>query len=108
MSGNETRPDGPGRRSTGPGNQARLAANNGANLARWCNKSYDELMLKAKVATTVAERTKLYEDAQVIAKEEAPWIPIAHSVVFAPVRKEVVGYNVDPFGVQYFQKVDLK
>ena len=84
------------------------AAKDGANRARWCYKPYDDLMLKAKVATSLAQRTKLYEEAQVIAKEEAPWIPIAHSVVFVPVRKDVVNYKVDPFGAQYYHQVDLQ
>ncbi|HEX6013192.1 MAG TPA: ABC transporter substrate-binding protein [Geminicoccaceae bacterium] len=84
------------------------AAKDGANRARWCHKPYDDLMIEAKVATSVAERTRLYEEAQLIAKEEAPWIPIAHSIVFVPVRKEVVNYKVDPFGAQYYHQVDLR
>jgi dipeptide transport system substrate-binding protein len=84
------------------------AAKDGANRARWCHKPYDDLMVRAKVATDPAERTRLYEEAQVIAKEEAPWVPIAHSVVFVPVRAEVLGYTVDPFGGQYYHKVDLR
>ena len=35
-----------------------------------------------------AERTKLYEEAQVIFKEEAPGVTIAHSTVFEPVQQE--------------------
>ena len=45
-----------------------------------------------------AERTKLYEQAQVIFKEQAPWATIAHSVVFMPMRKKVTGYKMDPLG----------
>jgi dipeptide transport system substrate-binding protein len=84
------------------------AAKDGANRARWCYKPYDELMVRAKTATSVAERTKLYEEAQLIAKEEAPWIPIAHAVVFVATRKEVVNYKLDPFGGQYYHQVDLQ
>ena len=36
---------------------------------------------EAKVATDQAERTKLYEEAQVVFKREAPWATIAHSLV---------------------------
>ena len=56
----------------------------------------------------MGERTKLYEQAQVIFKEEAPWVTIAHSVVFKPVRKEVVDFRIDPFGGHVFNGVDLK
>jgi dipeptide transport system substrate-binding protein len=41
-------------------------------------------------------------------KEEAPWVTIAHSIVFMPMRKEVVGYKIDPFGGHIFYGVDLK
>ena len=42
-----------------------------------------------------------------IFKEQAPWITIAHSIVFMPVRKEVVGYKIDLFGGHEFYGVDL-
>jgi dipeptide transport system substrate-binding protein len=51
----------------------------------------------------------LYESAQVIFKEEAPWVTIAHSVVFKPVRKEVTGFKVHPLGSHiFYDGVDLK
>lgn len=80
----------------------------GQNLAKWCNKEFDDLINKAKTISDVAERTKLYEQAQVIVKEDAPWFTIAHSVVYEPTRKEVVDYKVSPFGRHEFYGVDLK
>ncbi len=44
----------------------------GNNRAQWCNQEFDELVTKAKEASDVAERTKLYEEAQVVFKREAP------------------------------------
>ena len=84
------------------------AAKDSANRARWCHKPFDDLLVAAKRTADVAERTKLYEQAQVVFKEEAPWITIAHSVVFMPVRKEVTGYKIDPFGGHIFYGVDIK
>jgi dipeptide transport system substrate-binding protein len=84
------------------------AAKDSANRARWCHKPFDDLLLAAKATADVAERTKLYEQAQVIFKEEAPWVTIAHSVVFKPVRKEVIDFRIDPFGGHVFYGVDLK
>jgi dipeptide transport system substrate-binding protein len=78
------------------------------NRARWCNQEFDALIKKAKSIVDRDERTKLYEQAQVIFKEEAPWVTIAHSIVFVPVRNEVVGYKIDPFGGHVFYGVDLK
>jgi dipeptide transport system substrate-binding protein len=65
-------------------------------------------LLQAKQTTDVAERTRLYEEAQVIFKEEAPWVTVAHSIVFKPVRKEVVDFRIDPFGGHVFYGVDLE
>jgi len=84
------------------------AAKDSANRARWCHKPFDDLLVAAKRTADVAERTKLYEQAQMVFKEEAPWITIAHSVVFMPVRKEVTGYKIDPFGGHIFYGVDIK
>ena len=52
----------------------------GNNRAQWCNKDFDDLIQKAKGTSDQAERTKLYEQAQVIFKEQAPWATIAHSL----------------------------
>ncbi len=84
------------------------AAKDGTNRARWCHKPFNDLLIKAKQTSNVAERTRLYEEAQLIFKEEAPWVTIAHSVVFMPVRKEVVDYRIDPFGGHPFYGVDLQ
>ena len=84
------------------------AAKDSANRARWCHQPFDDLLLEAKRVSDQAERTKLYEEAQVIFKEEAPWVTIAHSVVFKPVRKEVTGFKIDPFGGHIFYGVDLE
>jgi dipeptide transport system substrate-binding protein len=83
------------------------AAESGTNRARWCDKEFDELVVAAKRTADVAERTRLYEEAQVEFKKEAPWVTIAHSVVYMPMRKEVTGYKVDPFGIHQFYGVDL-
>ncbi|MEJ2015386.1 MAG: ABC transporter substrate-binding protein [Limibacillus sp.] len=83
-------------------------AASGANRARWCYRPFDDLLVEAKQTADVAERTRLYEEAQVIFKEEAPWITIAHSVVFKPVRKEVKDFRIDPFGGHVFYGVDIE
>ena len=84
------------------------AAKGGANRARWCNQEFNDLITKAQRSSDLAERTKLYEEAQVVFKREAPWNTIAHSVVHQPVRKEVVDYKIDPFGAHIFYGVDLQ
>jgi dipeptide transport system substrate-binding protein len=79
-----------------------------ANRARWCNKEFDDLIQKAKTVSDIGERTKLYEQAQLVFKREAPWATIAHSVVFKPMRKEVQDFKISPFGQHVFYGVDIK
>ena len=79
-----------------------------SNVARWCNEEFDGYLRDAKKTSDQAERTALYEKAQVVFKDQAPWFTIAHSVQFRPVRKEVVGFKVHPLGSHIFKYVDLK
>ncbi|NQZ94114.1 MAG: ABC transporter substrate-binding protein [Moritella sp.] len=80
----------------------------GANRSMWCNAEFDKLVKEAKTTADQAVRTDLYEKAQVIFKQQAPWATIAHSVVFEPVRKEVKGYVIDPLGGHNFYSVSLE
>jgi len=84
------------------------AADTGGNRAFWCNDEFDGLVQQALRTTDQEERTALYEEAQVVFKADAPWITIAHSVVFEPVRPEVKGYKMSPFGSHYFYGVSLE
>ena len=78
-----------------------------ANRAQWCHEPFNDLIMQAKVEPDQAERTRLYEEAQVVFKEQAPWATIAHSVVFKPVRQEVENFKIDPFGGHIFYGVDI-
>jgi dipeptide transport system substrate-binding protein len=84
------------------------AKGGGSNVAKFCFKPFDDLVVKAKTVTNPAERTKLYEKAQVIFMEQAPWFTIALAVQMKPVRKEVIDFKLSPFGRHYFFGVDMK
>lgn len=77
------------------------------NRAQWCYKPFEDLIQKAKVSTSQEERTKLYEEAQVIFKEQAPWNTIAHSTVFVPMSAKVTGFKQSPLGDYRFEDVDI-
>jgi len=83
------------------------AVKGGGNNARWCNKAFEDLIVKAAQTPKQADRAKLYEQAQVIFKEEAPWITVAHSIRFDPVRAEVKGYKMDATAHHYFNNVEM-
>ena len=80
----------------------------GQNLSKWCNKDFDARLVKAREVADVKERTKLYQEMQVIENADAPDMKIAHSIVFEAMRKEVTGYKQSPFGSHQFNGVDLK
>ncbi len=84
----------------------------GNNRAQWCNEEFDELVTKAKTASDQAERTKLYEQAQVVFKSEAPWATIAHSVVVHADEQEGHRLRHGPLGHRFrrrhrFDGVDI-
>ncbi|RME18097.1 MAG: ABC transporter substrate-binding protein [Alphaproteobacteria bacterium] len=80
----------------------------GSNRAQWCYQPFEDLIQKAKVTSDIEERTRLYKEAQVIFKEQAPWATIAHSVVFMPMRPEVKGYVMHPLGGHIFTEVSIE
>ncbi|MBV7387106.1 ABC transporter substrate-binding protein [Pasteurellaceae bacterium TAE3-ERU1] len=84
------------------------SAEQGSNYAKFCYQPFNDLVTKAVQVTDQAERTKLYEQAQVVFKEQAPWITIAHSKTFLPLRSNVKNYVIDPFGLHNFYYVELE
>jgi dipeptide transport system substrate-binding protein len=84
------------------------ARDGGQNITGWCNKEFDDMLVKARQTTDVKTRTMLYEKMQVIEKEDAPDFPIAHSIVSEAMRANVVGYKMSPLGSHIFYGVDLK
>jgi len=84
------------------------AAQGGSNSAKWCYPPFDKLISEAKETTDHQKRVELYQQAQQMMHDQAPAVMIAHSTIFEPVRKEVTGYEVDPFGKHVFYQTDIK
>lgn len=84
------------------------ARSNGPNVAKFCYEPYEALVNEAKTIFNPTLRIPLYEKAQKIFKEQAPWMPIAHSKQLVIVRNEVVNYRLSPFGRNLFYGVELK
>ena len=83
------------------------AARTGNNRALWCDPEFDKLITDARRISDHARRVAMYERAQEIVKEQAPWLTIAHSIRYQPHRNEVKGLKIDPFGNIYFSGVYL-
>lgn len=80
----------------------------GSNLARWCDKKFNSAIVKAIRENDQKKRSILYKKAQKIFKEEAPWVPIAHSVVYRAMLDEVQGYKLSPLGHDIFSTIKLE
>lgn len=80
----------------------------GSNVSKWCHKGFNKLITKAKTITGLKERTRLYQKAQKVFRQELPWAPIAHSTIYRAMSKNVTGYKIDPLGGDIFREVDLK
>ncbi len=79
----------------------------GGSASKFCNKEFQALLDKAVTLIPQDQRKPLYEQAQVIMHEEAPFFLVAHSIVYLPMRKEVTGFKMSPLGSMDFGSVDL-
>lgn len=84
------------------------AARKGANRAFWCDPGLDRALLEARHSNDRAERETLYGIALEILDKQLPLLPLAHSVSFTPIRREVTGYATSTLGGHYFYGVDLR
>jgi ABC-type transport system substrate-binding protein len=72
---------------------------------KFCNPAFDALLDQAREETDETKRLQLFEQAQLIFKQERPWMPMAHSSVYIPMRKDVVGFVMSPNGSVDFEGV---
>ena len=84
------------------------AAKSGGNRARWCDAKFDEDITQAERTSDMNKRIAFYKAAQVEFKAQAPWVTIAHSIVYEPIRTNVKNFKVDPFGLHIFTDVDIQ
>jgi ABC-type transport system substrate-binding protein len=75
------------------------------NIAFWRNEEFNDLVVEAKETFDRERRTELYRQAQEVFHEDAPWVPLAHSVVTVPVRNTVQNFVIYPTGKRVFQRV---
>ncbi len=75
------------------------------NVAFYRSDPLHELLVKAQEESNVATRTALYEQAQQIVHEDAPWVPLAHMTQLVAFDRRVHGYLLNPTGKVRFRKV---
>lgn len=85
-----------------------VAQSNGPNMAKFCHKPYDDLVRRARTIADPTLRIPLYEEAQRIFKEQAPWMTIAHSKQQIVIRNEVENFRLSPFAGIRFYGVEIR
>ncbi|UCH72601.1 MAG: ABC transporter substrate-binding protein [Rhodospirillales bacterium] len=83
------------------------SVDSGANRSRWCDPAFDRLLEEARRTTGRAARAAIYDAALQRLAEQVPFVPLAHSLSFTPLRREVTGYTASPLGGHSFYGVDL-
>ena len=79
-----------------------------SNIGKWCDAKFNADLAEARQVTDQSKRTAIYGEMQTIQHDQEPVLNIAHSLVYEPVRKEVVGFKMSPLSRQQFDGVDLK
>jgi len=77
-----------------------------SNRAEWCDRTFSDKLAQARTADA-ATAASLLNDAQHIAADQAPLIPLVHTLQAVVASKAVSGYVVDPLGRHNFAAVDL-
>lgn len=77
------------------------------NRSFYASDEVDDLLEKARKTTDEEERLDFYEEAQQIIIDEAPIVPVYHSVLLAGLRDEVQGFYQYPSSFPYLQEVSL-
>ena len=72
---------------------------------KFCNKEFDDLVEAARAEVDEPKRLAMIQRAQQIFKRERPWITMAHSSVYIPLRKDVQGFLMAPNGGLDFEGV---
>jgi peptide/nickel transport system substrate-binding protein len=78
-----------------------------SNRAFYVNEEFTSLLEQAQVTFEQEERIKLYQKAQEIFHEDAPWVTIAHTTPPIGMASYVEGFNPHPMEQDNFAKVYL-
>lgn len=77
------------------------------NYTYYKNPKVHELLIKAQSTVDEEERNKLYKEAQVIIKDDAPWIPLVHSKPVLAGSAKVKNFIAHPTGSDFLSEVEI-
>lgn len=77
----------------------------GNNRSFYANDDLHKLLIQAQQETDQDKRADLYKQAQVIIKQDAPWIPLVHTTPILAAKANLKGFVPDPTGTEYYSGV---
>jgi len=77
------------------------------NYSRYANEDVHKLLIEAQTETNEDKRNELYKEALEIIHDDAPWVPIAHSVPQLAGKSTIEGFFPHPTGVQVIDDVSM-
>jgi len=77
------------------------------NYTYYDNEKLHDIFVAAQTEVDEAKRTELYKQAQVIISEDAPWVPLAHSIPILAASAKVTNYFAHPTGSDRLEGVDM-
>lgn len=78
------------------------------NYAYYANDELHEILIAAQSEIDEEKRNELYKQAQEIIHEDAPWVPLAHSIPLLAGKKGVTGYLPHPTGSESLINVSIQ
>lgn len=83
-------------------------SNSGNNRFGWKNKTYDDLVIKARHELNRREREKFYLEAQkILLEKEAVVIPLYYEPIVALIKAHVQGVEINPMNYLFLRKVTV-
>lgn len=82
-----------------------LTSDSSANLGRWSDEQYDQLISAASATDDPREQERLYGEAQVIVREEAPLIPLGYGGRWWLSRDGLRGGQVSGVGLMRYAEL---
>ncbi|MDB5612431.1 MAG: transporter substrate-binding protein, partial [Devosia sp.] len=77
------------------------------NYSIWNNAEFEQLIKDGVLETDQAKRAAIYVKAQELMTAEEPAFLMAHSTIYMPMSKKVLGYTMDPLAMHRFDNVDV-
>lgn len=78
------------------------------NYSFYDNPEVHKLLIEAQSEVDEEKRVELYKQAQVIIKDDAPWVPLAHSTPLLGASTSVKGYAPHPTGSESLENVSME